>query len=543
MAFVRVSLPFFLKVFLKVSTLCLLLSGCTKPLTGYLGLPTTPINFSDGSLSTSLTESPIFYWSAATDAHSGLNSYVISIGTTVGGTNVLNWTNVGNVTTYQFSGLSLAPGTLYYASIKSLDNAGNSSAIVQGNGWRTSILQKIADNVQPQVRMASAGSNYGADVVVSANGLTMAVGAYVDNLDASGSNYLSAAGAVFMYIYSGGTWQFQQKIVGLGINGRLANDYFGGSIALGGETGDTLAIGVSSQDYDTAGANYLASAGAVFIFTRVAGAWSLQQKIVGEGTNGRLGADYFGYKVALSRVGGDTLAAVAYGQNYDGAGANYKDEAGAVFIFTRVAGAWSLQQKVAGEGPNSRPATFDPGVFGDSMALGGTNGDTLAVAACEHDYDVAGINLLSNAGAVFVFTRIAGVWSQQEKLVGTGINGRLLDDYFGHSVALGGTSGDILAVGAGGAGSFGQDYDALGTNYAAQAGAAFVYTRTSSTWSLQQKVIATGTNGRLANDLFGSSVALGGTDANILAVGAPKQNYDGTGANYVASAGAVFVYH
>ena len=79
------------------------------------------------------------------------------------------------------------------------------------------------------------------------------------------------------------------------------------------------------------------------------------------------------------------------------------------------------------------------------MAL---SGDTLVVGAAAEDSCATGINgdqvnnNCPDAGAVYVFTRTAGVWSQQAylKASNTGIDG-----LFGISVAL---SGDTLAVGA-----------------------------------------------------------------------------------------------
>jgi hypothetical protein len=103
---------------------------------------------------------------------------------------------------------------------------------------------------------------------------------------------------------------------------------------------------------------------------------------------------------------------------------------------------------------------------------------------------------------------------------------------------LGGSTGDTLAVGA-----HNQSYNATGGGYAMTAGAVYVYTRSGSTWSLQQKIVGEGTNARLANDQFGVGVALGGTSGDTLAVGASGQDYDAAGAFTSTDVGAVFVYH
>ena len=90
-------------------------------------------------------------------------------------------------------------------------------------------------------------------------------------------------------------------------------------------------------------------------------------------------------------------------------------------------------------------------LFGGSVAL---SGDTLAVGAIGEDSCADGIggdetnNDCSaglgpfSTGAVYVFTRTGGVWSQQAYVKASNSEGL---DGFGHSVAL---SGDTLAVGA-----------------------------------------------------------------------------------------------
>ena len=91
-------------------------------------------------------------------------------------------------------------------------------------------------------------------------------------------------------------------------------------------------------------------------------------------------------------------------------------------------------------------------LFGLSVAL---SGDTLAVGAYFEGSAATGIdgnqadNSAVSSGAVYVFTRTGGVWSQQAYLKASNTGGidqfGLGGDQFGYSVAL---SGDTLAVGA-----------------------------------------------------------------------------------------------
>ena len=84
-----------------------------------------------------------------------------------------------------------------------------------------------------------------------------------------------------------------------------------------------------------------------------------------------------------------------------------------------------------------------------SMGISG-DGNTLALGAYLEDSDFEGVhgaqdnNDANNSGAVYVFTRSAGTWSQQAYVKASN-TGRF--DRFGYSVSLNG-DGNTLAVGA-----------------------------------------------------------------------------------------------
>jgi hypothetical protein len=106
-----------------------------------------------------------------------------------------------------------------------------------------------------------------------------------------------------------------------------------------------------------------------------------------------------------------------------------------------------------------------------------------------------------------VFTRAAGVWSQQAKLVGTGAIGPFHATQ-GFSAALSG-DGNTAIVGGG------ADNGGLG--------AAWVFTRTAGVWSQEAKLVGTGVLGPLPI-LQGFSVALSG-DGNTAIIGGPFDNF------------------
>jgi hypothetical protein len=204
--------------------------------------------------------------------------------------------------------------------------------------------------------------------------------------------------------------------------------------------------------------------GAAFVFLRSGTTWFRQAKLTAPAHGF---AQFLGTSVAVS---GTTVVAGA-------------PDSEAAYVFVRSGTTWSQQAKLTG-----------PGGFGASVALSGL---TAVVGSPAEN---------SGAGAAYVFTRSGTTWSQQAKL--TAADGAA-DDSFGSSVAL---SGSTAVAGA------------PGKN--ANAGAAYVFTRSGTTWSQQAKLTAA--HGA-ANDNFGNSVALYGATA---VAGAPFRNAN-VGAAYV----------
>jgi hypothetical protein len=73
-------------------------------------------------------------WPASSDAESGITEYWYSIGTSAGGTNILNWASAGTATAITRTGLSLMSGTTYYISVKAENGAGLQSAVRSSDG-------------------------------------------------------------------------------------------------------------------------------------------------------------------------------------------------------------------------------------------------------------------------------------------------------------------------------------------------------------------------------------------------------------------------
>jgi hypothetical protein len=211
--------------------------------------------------------------------------------------------------------------------------------------------------------------------------------------------------------------------------------------------------------------------------------------------NDETGLGFFGVSVALSSDGSTALV----GGDFDGA-----SSIGAAWVFSRSGGLWSQQgAKLTGAGATSDAA------FGSSVALSG-DGNTALVGG---DFDSSG------AGAAWVFTRSGATWTPQgSKLTGAGATASA---GFGTSVALS-SSGNTAIVGG-------------PTDGSGNAGAAWAFTRSGSTWSpLGATLVATGES---AGGEFGSSVAFSSDGVTALIGGDNDTSGRGTAWVFVLNAG------
>lgn len=83
----------------------------------------------------STTDSKNFSWTSSSD-NCAFSGYEVSLGTTAGSQDVVAWTNIGNILTYQFTGLSLTGGTDYFVNVRGVDAAGNFSNSVSSTAWQ-----------------------------------------------------------------------------------------------------------------------------------------------------------------------------------------------------------------------------------------------------------------------------------------------------------------------------------------------------------------------------------------------------------------------
>jgi len=408
---------------------------------------------------------------------------------------------------------------------------------VAGSPWNPkSIASLKASNAQKS-------GQFGFTVALSGDGNTMAVGSTAEDSAAKGINGNQAdhsalnAGAVYVFTRNGSTW-VQQAYVKPS-NTRKGNQ-FGSSLAFSND-GNTLAVGSVGEPSSATGVNgnqddaSMPGAGAVYVFTRTGDTWAQQTYVKASNTGELTDGDQFGYAVALSSDG-NTLATSAISERSAATGINGNqadksyDGAGAVYVYVRDGAKWSQQAYVKPWNTTARG-----GLFGYAVGLSG-NGDTMAVGAYDEE---------RGKGAAYIFTRTAGKWAQQIRLMASNAED---GDSLGCSISLS-DDGNTMVAGA-------FDEDSLlrgiqppteGSNDAASdvsTGAAYVFFRTGTAWTQQAFIKATNTR---LNDQFAWALSLS-RDGNTLAVGAHLEDSGAKGLNgdqedaSAEDSGAVYIY-
>lgn len=334
--------------------------------------------------------------------------------------------------------------------------------------WASSFLHEA----QLLAADGAAADSFGGSV--SALGDTAVVGAPADDT-AGGTD----AGSAYVFVRSGTTWTFQQQL--LAADG-AAGDNFGLSVSV---SGDTVVVGAPMDD-TAAGAD----SGSAYVFVRSGTTWTQQQQLLPADLEA---GQSFGMSATVS---GDTAVV---GGHLDNVGPGFG--VGSAYAFVRSGTVWSQQQKL------TAPDGTTDDQFGITVSL---SGETVIVGAFFDDAPQL------NQGSAYVFVRSGTTWSQQQKL--TASDGAF-NDLFGLSVTL---SGDNAAVGA----------VFADTPGGVDSGAAYVFVRSGTLWTQQQKLIASDADG---SDLFG--VALSATGDDTVVVGASD---DDTAAG--SNAGSAYVF-
>lgn len=241
--------------------------------------------------------------------------------------------------------------------------------------------------------------------------------------------------------------------------------------------------------------------------------------------------DNFGSSVGLS---GDTLVVGADWEDSAAVGVDGDDtddslaDSGAAFVFVRSGTDWIQQAYLKG----SDTDVLDQ--FGVSVAV---SGDTIVVGARGDDSAATTVNgdatddSLADAGAAYVFVRNGTTWSQEAYLKASNSDA---GDSFGYSAAI---FQDTIVIGAlYESGVAADPFD----NSATKSGAAYVFTRSGTTWTQTAYLKAHNAD---PNDWFGNAVAIWDDTIVVGAVlesggavqvnGNDNDNKDDAGAAYV----------
>ena len=387
-----------------------------------------------------------------------------------------------------------AGSTMLPADLSNVDTSlpyGDSFDVVYSavdiSGSNTAIRTVILDGEQAKIQASDkqASDFFGFSVSISEDGNTAIVAASHDDTTSGYNN----AGGAYIFTRSGTTWTQQAKIQAS--DGR-SMDYFGWSIAISGD-GNTAIVGA-----------FGANSAYIFTWSETSSSWSEQEKI-------QAASDQFGRSVSISDDGNTAIV----GAPYDDTGVT---NAGSAYIFTRSGTTWTQQQKI--QASDKQVDDY----FGTSVSIS-SDGNTAIVGAYGEDTGATSAGATS-AGAAYIFTwsETSSSWSEQEKIQASD---KQASDFFGFSVSIS-EDGNTAIVGAYGEDTGGSD-----------AGAAYIFTRSGTSWSEQQKIQA---SDKQASDQFGRSVSIS-DDGNTAIVGAYLEDTGATEEDTgVTDAGSAYIF-
>ncbi len=404
-------------------------------------------------------------------------------------------------------------------------DAGSAYVFVRsGSAWSQQIKLVATD--------AAAGAYFGRSVALNYD--TAIVGALYDDHDGK-----TDAGSAYVFVHTGNTWIQQAKLTAADA---APNAYFGWSVAL---AGNIALVGAAYDDQPGK-----PDAGAAYVFVRADGVWTQQAKLTAWDAAAN---DGFGAAVALA---GDTAFVGAYHANHAGgvdAGAAYAFDLACQLdndgdgIFDDMDNCPSVsnydQADVDSDGvgdacdncplvPNPDQADADGDGLGDACDRcpldynpDQTDTDRDGVPdACDNCPRVSNPDQADTDGDGV--GDVCGCDPQElAELIATDVFAR---DSFGYAVAL---DGDTVVIGA-------PYYDHYYTGGPYEAGAAYVFVRSGSTWVQQARLEPSDTG---EYDHFGFAVALAGDTAVIGASGNdPNERVDAGAAFVFVRAGGVW---
>jgi FG-GAP repeat len=390
-----------------------------------------------------------------------------------------------------------------FISADEYDNKGSVYVFQLQNG-------KFAQTQKIQHADVVSGDLFGSNIFAIDNRL------FIASTTASVST-VTNHGAIWEYMLDDSTNQylFNAKIVPTSL--RETGSNFGWSMAV---NDNILVVGAPNHSYDTSDITRSTDAGAAFVFIKSNNVWTQLDKLTGPG-NDRDINDYMGYSVSSY---GDILAVGIPNANVDLSQNSYLDNAGKVYFYKRVSNTW-----VAAGGIVSPNRTTN-GAFGKAISM--TENAIVVGAPGEPEVLSNGNGNGYGDGRAYVFEKQFSDWVLTGTLQNTEDkfyqNGVLR---FGISVSIDGTRVIV--------GETGNSTDTTANTSLTNAGAAWIFEKTTAGWTNIAKLTQDALKGRAAGNQFGYSVDIKG---DLAVVGAPYDTIDADGNNPLAQSGSVSVF-
>src|SRR5205823_5417703 len=247
------------------------------------------------------------------------------------------------------SGDTVVVGALYEDSAATGINGNQSDNSATGSGAAYVFVRSGSTwTQQAYLKASNTGVNDLFGVSVAISGDTIVVGAYGEDSAATGVNGNQAdngaidSGAAYVFVRSGSTWT-QQAYLKASNTG--ASDFFGGSVAISGDTAvvgafeeDSAATGVNGNQAD----NGAVDSGAAYVFARSGSTWTQQAYLKASNTGS---SDLF----VNTAISGDTAVVGALYEDSAARGVNGSQadnsakNSGAAYVFNGLPATGPIQ--------------------------------------------------------------------------------------------------------------------------------------------------------------------------------------------------------
>jgi len=281
------------------------------------------------------------------------------------------------------------------------DRSGSAYVFVKpAGGWvdSTQTAKLTASDATAFDFFGSSVSILGDTIIVGANGN-----------DDAGSN----SGSAYVFVKPAGGWADSTQTAKLTASDAAANDSFGDSVSI---LGDTAIVGADQTLIDP---------GSAYVFVKPAGGWADSTQTAKLTASDAAADDKFGSSVSIS---GDTAIV----------GANSDDDggvsSGSAYVFVKLAGGWADSTQTA------KLTALDATAgdrFGNSVSISGN----IAIVGAFGDGDKD----FAQSGSAYVFVKPAGGWTDSPHTAKLTASDAAAGDFFGASVSI---SGDTAIVGA-----------------------------------------------------------------------------------------------